>query len=74
MVCLYYPPGCVKKCNNPLPNPHPRCHTKDMNNETLSPEILALLADLESDLGVPLDFDPDEEVEPMGRFDGYPVF
>ena len=36
------------------------CHTMTMNNETLSPEILALLADLEADLGVPLDWADDD--------------
>ena len=42
--------------------------------ETLSADVLAFLDELEEDLGVPLDFDADEEVEPTGRFDGYPVF
>ena len=31
-----------------------------MNNGTLSPEILDLLADLEADLGVPLDWADDD--------------
>ena len=50
------------------------CHTKSMENETLSPALLAFIDELAADLDVPLDFDPDDEVEPMGRFDGYPVF
>jgi hypothetical protein len=31
-----------------------------MNNETLSPDVLAFLADLEADLGVPLDWADDD--------------
>ena len=33
--------------------------------ETLSPDVLAFLAELEADLGVPLDFDADEDLEDL---------
>lgn len=34
-------------------------------NETLSADVLAFLADLEADLGVPLDFDADDDLEDL---------
>ena len=41
------------------------CHTKGMEKETLSADVLAFLADLEADLGVPLDFDADDDLEAL---------
>ena len=41
------------------------CHTMDMKNETLSPDLLDLIAGFEADLadaGIDLDFDADEDL------------
>jgi hypothetical protein len=65
VVRLYHPPGLVTDCYNrpkPLDFPCQACHTMGMNNETLSPDVLAFLAEFEADLGVPLDFDADEDL------------
>ncbi len=58
-------PACVTKCDKALTYPRQVCHTKTMNKETLSLDLLALLDGLEADLadaGIDLDFDLDEEL------------
>ena len=55
----------MKKCDKALTWGHLRCHTKSMNKETLSSDLLALLDELEADLlaeGIALDFDADEDL------------
>ena len=58
----------VTKCDSrlkPLDVGCQVCHTKGMEKETLSADVLAFLADLEADLGVPLDFDADDDLEAL---------
>lgn len=59
-------PARVTKCDKALTHPWQVCHTMDMNKETLSLETLALLDELEADLGCDvdvLDFNPDEDLD-----------